>query len=111
MHKEVLHMAGQLGLDPPTMALCSGGPTAELEQALQNSAAVAKSFNCSISTSAIFFVVYCSSHVASSERLKINDKLDAFLKQMRVSHVEEGSVSKVLDPIFLYVLTSDLPKR
>ncbi|KAJ0013258.1 hypothetical protein Pint_20380 [Pistacia integerrima] len=110
LHKEVLHMAGQLGLDPPTMTLCDGGPAIELEQALQNSEAVAKSFNCSISMSTIFFVIYCSSRVASSERHKIQDKLDNFLKQLRVSNLE-GSMSKVLDPIFLYVLVSDLPKR
>lgn len=110
LHKEVLQMAGQLGLDPPTMTLCNGGPTVELEQALQNSEAVAKCFNCSISTSAIYFVVYCSTYVASSERLKIQEKLDAFLKQMRVWHFEERSMSKVLDPIFLFVLASNLPK-
>ncbi|XP_031277992.1 diphthine--ammonia ligase isoform X2 [Pistacia vera] len=110
LHKEVLHMAGQLGLDPPTMTLCDGGPAIELEQALQNSEAVAKSFDCSISMSTIFFVIYCSSRVASSERHKIQDKLDNFLKQLRVSNLE-GSMSKVLDPIFLYVLVSDLPKR
>lgn len=110
LHKKVLQMAGQLGLDPPTMTLCDGGPTVELEQALQNSEAVAKCFNCSISTSAIYFVVYCSTHVASSERLKIQEKLDAFLKQMRVWHLEERSMSKVLDPIFLFVLASNLPK-
>lgn len=111
LHKEVLQMAGQLGLDPPTMTLCNGGPTVELEQALQNSEAVAKCFNCSIATSAIYFVVYCSNYVASSERLKIQEKLDAFLKQMRVWHFEERSMSKVLDPIFLFVLASNLPKR
>ncbi|XP_044483103.1 diphthine--ammonia ligase isoform X3 [Mangifera indica] len=110
LHKEVLHMAGQLGLDPPTMALCDGGLATELEQALQNSEAVAKRFNSSISTSTIFFVIYCSARVALSERQKILDKLDNFLKQLRISYLE-GSMSKVLDPIFLYVLVSDLPKR
>ncbi|KAI9185208.1 hypothetical protein LWI28_005309 [Acer negundo] len=111
LHKEILHMAGQLGLDPPTMTLCNGGPTAELEQALENSEAVAKCFNGSISTSTIFFVMYCSSRIPESERHKVQDKLETFVKQMRVSHLEERSTAEVLNPIFIYVLTSDLPKR
>ena len=103
-------MAGQLGLDPPTMTLCDGGPTAELEQALQNSEAVAESFNCSISTSAILFVVYCSRNIPLDERPKIHDKMDAFVKQIKLSHLNNRCKPEVLDPIFLYVLVPDLPK-
>ncbi|KAL4607099.1 hypothetical protein ACB092_09G150500 [Castanea dentata] len=108
LHKEILYMAGQLGLDPPNMNLCKGGATAELEQALENSEAIAKSFNCSISTSSVLFVVYCSTYVPSSERHKIQD---SYLKQMRLLQLDKGSVIQVLDPIFLYVLVPDLPKR
>lgn len=104
-------MAGQLGLDPPTMTLCNGCPTAELEQALENSEAVAKCFNSSISTSAIIFTMYCSTNLPLSERLKIQEKQDSFLKEMRLHHLDKGSKCKVLDPIFLYVLVPDLPKR
>ena len=104
-------MAGQLGLDPPTMTICSGGATAELEQALENSEAVATCFNCSISTSALLFVVYCSAYVPSSERHRIQDKQDTFLKQMRLFQSDKGSIIEVPDPIFLYVLVPDLPKR
>ncbi|XVF42306.1 hypothetical protein PTKIN_Ptkin01aG0350500 [Pterospermum kingtungense] len=111
LHKEVLHMAGQLGLNPPIMTLSGGGPTAELEQALQNSEAIAECFNCSISTSAILFVVYCSKNIPSDDRPKIHDKLDKFLKQIKLSHLDKGSKPEVLDPIFLYVLVPDLPKR
>lgn len=111
LHEEILYMAGQLGLDPPIMNLCKGGPTAELEQALENSEAVAKCFNCSISTSAVLFVVYCSTSIPSSERHKIQDKQDTYLKQMRLFQLDKGSVIQVLDPIFLYVLVPDLPKR
>lgn len=101
-------MAGQLGLDPPTMNICSGGPLAELEQALHNSEAVAKSFGCSVFTSAINFVIYCSANIPSSERERIQDKLHVFLKQMRAS---DGRSDKVLDPIVLYALVPNLPKR
>ncbi|XP_065852983.1 diphthine--ammonia ligase [Euphorbia lathyris] len=111
LHKEMIHMAGQLGLDPPTMSLCNGGPIAELEQALKNSEAVAKFFNCSISTSAIVFTIYCSKNIPLSERHKIHDMQDSFLKQMRILELDEQGSRKVLDPIFLYVLVPDLPKR
>lgn len=111
LHKEILHMAGQLGLDPPTMQLCSGGPTAELEQALENCEAVAKCFNCSISASSILFVIYCSTSVPTPDRVSIQDKLDTFLKQMKLLHIDSGNVCGVLGPIFLYILVPDLPKR
>ncbi|KAM1052169.1 hypothetical protein ACFX19_034210 [Malus domestica] len=110
LHKEILHMAGQLGLDPPTMTLCQGGPIDELEKALENSEAVAKSFNCSISASAIVFVTYCSTKILSSERVKIQEKQVAFLKQTRSFELDLGTNSEAFDPIFLYVLVPDLPK-
>ncbi|GKV12537.1 hypothetical protein SLEP1_g23666 [Rubroshorea leprosula] len=111
LHKEVLHMAGQLGLDPPAMNLCGGGPTAELEQALENSEAVAKCFNCSISTSALLYVVYCSISIPLAERLKIRDKMDSSVKKIRLSNMDNGRKPVMLDPVFLYVLVPDLPKR
>lgn len=104
-------MAGQLGLDPPTMLLSTGGPTAELDQALENSEAVAKCFNCSISTSAILFVIYCSASMNESDRIAIEDKTNMFLKEMKPNDSDSRSSSNVLDPIFLYVLVPDLPKR
>lgn len=111
LHKEILYMAGQLGLDPPTMTLCNGGAIAELEQALENSEAIAKCFNCSISTSAFLFVVYCSISTPLSDKLKIYDKLDSFMKKIKPSGLDSGSMSEVLHPIFLYVLVPGLPKR
>ncbi|XAR60041.1 Diphthine--ammonia ligase [Bertholletia excelsa] len=62
LHKEILYMAGQLGLDPPTMLLRSGGTAVELEQALQNSEAIAKCFQCSISTLP-FFLLFTVQHL------------------------------------------------
>ncbi|KAJ8760522.1 hypothetical protein K2173_015189 [Erythroxylum novogranatense] len=110
LHKEILHMAGQLGLDPPTMTLCNGGPIAELEQALENSEAVAKNFGCSVSLSAIFFTIYCSTSIPLSERISIQEKQELFLKQRRLREVD-GNKCQVLDPIVLYVLVPSLPKR
>ncbi|XP_059291304.1 diphthine--ammonia ligase isoform X2 [Lycium ferocissimum] len=111
LHNDILHMAGQLGLDPATMVLCEGGPVAELEQALQNSEAVARSFNCSISTSVIVFVIYCSESMEKLERVVVRKKIETILKQMKSQHSEDAKKSEVLDPIFLYVLVPDLPKR
>ncbi|KAL2320500.1 hypothetical protein Fmac_029469 [Flemingia macrophylla] len=111
LHEGILHMAGQLGLDPPTMNLCKGGPGVELEQALENSEAVAKCFNCSVSTSAIAFAIYCSRCISSSESLDIQEKQETILRQMKISHLQEGDTIKALDPLFLYVLVPDLPKR
>lgn len=111
LHNDILHMAGQLGLDPATMVLCGGGPVAELEQALENSEAVARSFNCSISASAIVFVIYCSESIEKSERIIVQKKTETLLKQIKSHHAEDGKKSIVLDPIFLYVLVPDLPKR
>ncbi|KAG4927635.1 hypothetical protein JHK85_054121 [Glycine max] len=80
LHEGILHMAGQLGLDPPTMNLCKGGPGVELEQALKT-------------------------------RLDIQEKQETILRQMKISHLQERTTYKALDPLFLYVLVPDLPKR
>lgn len=111
LHHGVLHMAGQLGLDPPTMCICNGGPAAELEQALSNSEAVAKCFNCSISTSTIAFIVYCSTRLESLSRTEVREKWEGFLEQLRDLHSAEGSKYIVFDPVVLFVLVPDLPKR
>nr|GMD59006.1 diphthine--ammonia ligase isoform X1 [Ipomoea batatas] len=111
LHKDILYMAGQLGLDPPTMLLCKGGPTAELQQALVNSEAIARSFNCSISTSAILFIIYCSACIERSNRTVIENEMTRVLGEMKLDQLDTRRTSKVLDPIFLYVLVPDLPKR
>lgn len=100
-------MAGQLGLNPPTMTLCTGGATNELEQALKNCEAVSECFNSSVSTTSVIFVTYCSTRIQPEERRKIEDKLHGVLEEMRHS---AKSLSEVLDTIFLYIHVSDLPK-
>ncbi|AAF63779.1 unknown protein [Arabidopsis thaliana] len=107
LHQSVLHMAGQLGLDPPTMNLQTEGAIAELNQALTNSEAIAESFNCSISSSAILFVVFCSARTKQSERNQLHEKFVTFLGLAKSSR----RVQNVLDPMFLYILVPDLPKR
>ncbi|XP_008441831.2 diphthine--ammonia ligase isoform X2 [Cucumis melo] len=108
LHKEILYMAGQLGLDPPTMTLCSGGAAHELEQALKNCEAVAECFRSSVSTSSVIFVTYCSTRMQPEERRRIEDKFHGVLEEMR--HSDKASLSKLLDSIFLYVNVPNLPK-
>ncbi|KAH6762662.1 endoribonuclease [Perilla frutescens var. hirtella] len=113
LHKDILHMAGQLGLDPPTMLLCDEGPALEFQQALENSEAVAKCFNCSISTSAVCLIIYCSASLSSSDRIAIDNQKDVCLTQMKL-RLNSGSKSNrpvVNSPVILYILVPDLPKR
>ncbi|XP_020590268.1 diphthine--ammonia ligase isoform X2 [Phalaenopsis equestris] len=107
LHKEVLYMAGQLGLDPPTMLLHPGGPALEMDQALLNCEAVANYFKSSLATSAIGITVYCSASLSSSEAVELQNRMHHFLKY-RTSH-NEGFLGEY-NPISLYVLVPNLPK-
>ncbi|KAM0854794.1 hypothetical protein ACQ4PT_050182 [Festuca glaucescens] len=97
-------MAGQLGLDPPTMKLCPGGATAQLELALRNSEAVANAFKSSIFSSAIHFLVYCSAHLTSSEKEEVEHEL----QNSYIAHLDSSRTGSY--PTILYVLAPDLPK-
>ncbi|KAL6591376.1 hypothetical protein ACP70R_049879 [Stipagrostis hirtigluma subsp. patula] len=104
LYGEILYMAGQLGLDPPTMKLCPGGAKAELELALRNSEAVANAFSCSIYSSAIHFLVYCSAHLTSDEKEEVEQTLQS-------SYISRLDCSKTGSyPTVLYVFAPDLPK-
>ncbi|GER24960.1 endoribonuclease L-PSP family protein [Striga asiatica] len=112
LHTNVLHMAGQLGLDPPTMLLREGGPALEFQQALANAEAVAKCFNCSISTSAVALIIYCSKSLSPTDRACIENQKNVSLAEMKLQSLS-GSHSRVpalADPVVLYILVPDLPK-
>lgn len=112
MHKNVLYMAGQLGVDPPTILLFNGGPAFELQQALENSEAVANCFNSSISTRALLLVIYCSESLNSSERISIEHQKDVVTKmKLCLDGGSRSNMSEVLHPVILYVLVPDLPER
>lgn len=104
LYGEILYMAGQLGLDPPTMKLCPGGATAQLELALRNSEAVANAFKSSIFSSAIHFLVYCSAHLTSTEKEAVEQKL----QNSYIAHLDSARSGSY--PTILYVLAPDLPK-
>lgn len=106
-------MAGQLGLHPPTMLLRNDGPALEFQQALESSEAVAKCFNCSISTTAVALVIYCSVSLSSSDRTVIENQKDICLAEMklRLNCGSRSNMPEVNDPVILYILVPDLPKR
>ncbi|OEL18357.1 Diphthine--ammonia ligase [Dichanthelium oligosanthes] len=104
LYGQILYMAGQLGLDPPTMKLCPGGPTAELELALQNSEAVANAFSCSIYSSAIHFLVYCSAQLTSDEK----EEVEQTLQSSYITRLDCSTAGSY--PTVLYVFAPDLPK-
>ncbi|KAK9087348.1 hypothetical protein Syun_029742 [Stephania yunnanensis] len=110
LHKEILYMAGQLGLDPPTMKLRQGGAIAELDQALENCEAVAENFNCSLASSGIILVIYCSASMTPLEKKAIQGKINLFLKQRGFCVADNGNLRNLLDLMLLFILTSDLPK-
>ncbi|XP_024519293.1 diphthine--ammonia ligase isoform X1 [Selaginella moellendorffii] len=95
LHGNILFMAGQIGLDPPTMALVTDGPAAETLQCLQNARAVAESFG---SASTIFITVYCSLSLNKQQREEVESQCTTFFG--------DGAVL----PIIFYVLVSSLPK-
>ncbi|CAN6462095.1 unnamed protein product [Victoria cruziana] len=109
LHKQLLQMAGQLGLDPPTMALCVGGATMELKQAVRNCEAVANSFDCDLVSSGILVVVYCSEAMTSSEKVQIQKEEEMLFKREKSLELEGNS--QALNPMILYILVPNLPKE
>ncbi|KAH9329868.1 hypothetical protein KI387_001976, partial [Taxus chinensis] len=113
LHRQILYMAGQLGLDPPTMMLSSGGAGVQMQQALINCEAVAKAFGCNLISSLISLTVYCPIFLTSCERSEIGNILEKYMHK----GTTVGGYSNIITenstynqaPI-LYILTSMLPK-
>ncbi|KAJ4887491.1 endoribonuclease [Raphanus sativus] len=105
--KRVLHVQSISSWAPSCIGPYSQAQFAELNQALRNSEAIAEAFRCSISSSAVLFVVFCSARTQQSERNQLHEKFVSFLDLAKSSR----RVSSVIDPIFLYILVPDLPKR
>lgn len=103
----MLYMAGQLGLDPPTMALVSGGAASEMNQAFQNCEAVAQAFSASVVQSSVSILIYCSSSVGLVERKEAGIVLEKFLQSCRQGN--DGVPSSPTVPV-LYVQVPALPK-
>lgn len=116
----ILHMAGQIGLDPPTMTLVPGGAATEMKQALHNCEAVARAFDASLSRAAINFTIYCSEIAGRVGLQQVEEKLQDFLSTVD-ENCEAGeergpslqyseTSSAVPSPLVLYVLVPALPK-
>ncbi|KAF9600795.1 hypothetical protein IFM89_012534 [Coptis chinensis] len=68
------------------------------------------SFKCSLASSTILFVVYCSAALTSSQKIEIQSKFEAFLEQRSDSDLDNNFMRKSFDPMVIYVLTPNLPK-
>ena len=116
----VLHMAGQLGLDPPTMVLVKGGVTLEMQQAMKNCEAVAEAFKVSLRGDAIAITIYCSAALSAKDQAHIEHCLHEFLHAEAEEEADDDEshsqrnrrrYSKIIpDPIILFVLVPALPK-
>ncbi|CAM6112575.1 unnamed protein product [Calypogeia fissa] len=103
-HQQVMYMAGQLGLDPPTMNVVPGGATCEMTQALNNCKAIGEVFTQTFLNSIMSLTVYCSS---PSGMNGVEGILDKYLE----SFGETDSQGRILPkPPVLYILLPALPK-
>ncbi|KAL2642116.1 hypothetical protein R1flu_009703 [Riccia fluitans] len=109
----LLYMAGQLGLDPPTMTLVSGGGAVEMLQALRNCEAVGSAYTASFLSSVMSFTVFCSSAADLVEREQMEDVLTRYLLTYRetIRNGDRAASFEVLpEPLMLYILVPALPK-
>lgn len=114
LHRQILYMAGQLGLDPPTMLLTSGGAGVQMQQALINCEAVANVFCCSLGSSLISLTLYCPMALNLCERSEVHDALDKFIQHRTAASRDSNIIrekSEKPQPLVLYILVSALPKR
>ena len=113
-------MAGQLGLDPPTMELVQGGATLEMRQAMKNCEAVAEAFKVSLRGDAIAITIYCSAALTIEDQVQVEHCLQEFLhaeaeedtgsdeshSQYRISRY----LKIIPKPLVLFLLVPALPK-
>lgn len=108
-HQHLMYMAGQLGLDPPTMSLVPGGAASEMAQALKNCKAVGEVFTQPFMSSVLSFTVYCSLPLGVKGIKEVEGVLDEFLStESSVEPSSNGSISA--KPLVLYILLPALPK-
>ncbi|KAG6557626.1 hypothetical protein Mapa_000907 [Marchantia paleacea] len=123
----LLYMAGQLGLDPPTMSLVTGGGADEMLQALRNCEAVGNAFTSSQGRNSkeclvLSFTVYCSSASSLLERKQMEYVLDNFFQTdgRMVTNVNDNDndcchravnlFGALPGALILYILVPALPK-
>eukprot|EP00850_Spirogloea_muscicola_P000699 SM000002S05779 [mRNA] locus=s2:2203672:2208664:+ [translate_table: standard] len=127
LHGGLLHMAGQLGLEPATMTLVSGGAAAQTRRALRSCEAVAASFGSRLRRDCVALTVYCSSVCSVGERVEIGLEVRTFMMvndedtlddhdQQEVA-VATAAVAKAnsvaaapCSPLVEYVIVPGLPK-
>lgn len=108
-------MAGQLGLDPPTMALVPGGAILEMQQALKNCEAVAGAFKVSLRRDAVAITVYCSTALSVKDQAQVERCVHKFLIEDEKDADDQGRECmtadwKIPNPLIIFVLVPALPK-
>ncbi|BBN10589.1 diphthine-ammonia ligase [Marchantia polymorpha subsp. ruderalis] len=120
----LLYMAGQLGLDPPTMSIVSGGGADEMLQALRNCEAVGNAFTSSQGHNrkeclVLSFSVYCSSGSSVEERKQVEGVIRNFFQtdERMFTDVDDRGCHRAVNlfrslpgALFLYILVPALPK-
>ncbi|XP_024389011.1 diphthine--ammonia ligase isoform X4 [Physcomitrium patens] len=114
LHRSILHMAGQLGLYPPTMALVQGGAALEMQQALKNCEAVARAFKVSLRNDSVAITIYCSAALSVEDQVQVERCLYEFLEGVEEDDDNESQSMrtdlKISNPLIFFVLVPALPK-
>eukprot|EP00850_Spirogloea_muscicola_P016894 SM000141S00838 [mRNA] locus=s141:37206:42036:+ [translate_table: standard] len=79
LHGGLLHMAGQLGLEPATMTLVNGGAAAQTRRALLSCESVAASFGSTLRRDCVALTIYCSSMCSGVERMEVGQEVRTFM--------------------------------
>ncbi|GBG68914.1 hypothetical protein CBR_g3613 [Chara braunii] len=116
LHGGVLHMAGQIPLDPASMVIVKGGPRVEMARALLSCEAVAETFGVSLRRQLLCCTVYCASAAGANGREEMEAELRGFLHGVdsadgphATTDYKVGKPSNC-EPLIRYVVVSGLPK-
>eukprot|EP00850_Spirogloea_muscicola_P010768 SM000064S19790 [mRNA] locus=s64:544358:549310:+ [translate_table: standard] len=127
LHGGLLHMAGQLGLEPATMTLVNGGTAAQARRALLSCESVAASFGSTVRRDCVALTVYCSSMCSVGERVEVGQEVRRFMMATDEDTVDDheqhtvavasaavaeadGVAAASCFPLVEYVIVPGLPK-
>lgn len=85
-YRSLIYMAGQIPLDPPSMALIPGGVTAQLHRALASCEAVAVALRSSVLRACLGMTVYFASTLSGEGREEMRATLAHVLQVSDLRH-------------------------
>lgn len=94
MHCGLVHFAGQIPLDPGSMAVIQGDARAQAVRSLQSCQAVAVAMRTDLPNSMLWCTVYCSEAVDAAARGDVERAVHAFLQ----GSMEEATGSEQAQP-------------